>query len=282
MNSEEVLLTQTEIEEIESLAAKHPQLRHPHAITFLGKGHKMIQKVTPKNELIFIKGNKDTGFTHIVGRHSYFSEAKDWVEIADNKTGATRKKLQDQSRFPTDTIPFEYMDIADHVFSPENLNNLMNNRGDVFDLYIGDYKHKNGSISKYKLLTYKNSRVVHTIFPQSNKNNRKRVKKFDFARGEVKGTFYGMESVVELIIPYFNHNGVLCYSVLIRIYLAESVEECIIRVHNEKEEVLKSKSIGKRPLPNQFDSVPQEMMRWQHADLRVIEKHIKDLDNSGN
>lgn len=278
-DKDEILLTTEEIKEIEEYARQNPHLKDPNVINIFGPGHKTIWKISPKHELIIIKGNEHTGFEHIHRRHEFWSEAPNWIDIVD-KSGQKRKKLQDQSKFRTDSIPFwDYANIADSVYSPDNLDTQNNRRPDNFDLFVGLHKHKDGSTSKYRLFTYKDTKIVHTLHPQSTKNNRKRIKKFDFARGAVSVSEHIQESIIETIVPYYNHEGKTKYSIMSRKFLATNTEECLILIHNDKEEPDRFVRLGQRPFES-FDSAPFEQMRWQHSDLSGFEQHIRHIDET--
>lgn len=71
------------IKEIEYILkqGESPVYKIPGVIAFVGKSNPLsILKITMKG-LIFIHGNNETGFTHIIERHNYFSERIDWIVI---------------------------------------------------------------------------------------------------------------------------------------------------------------------------------------------------------
>jgi hypothetical protein len=61
------------------------------------------------------------------------------------------------------------MAVASGIFRPENMNVEKNKRSDVFDLYIGKYKHFDGHETEYMLITYKNTGIIHTFFVSDNR-----------------------------------------------------------------------------------------------------------------
>jgi len=273
----EILLNGDEIKEIEEYAKQNPQLKDPNRVNLFGFGHKTIWKISPKHELIIVKGNEYTGFEHIHKRHELWSNTPYWIDIID-KSGKKRKKLQNQSKFRADSLPFwDYPSIADSIYSIDNLDNESNKRPKEFDLFIGQHRHKDGSIEKYKLLTYKRTKIVHTLYPQSNKNNGKRVKKFDFVRGPVLVNWNILKSIVEITIPYKNSCNKIKYSIFIRKFLTKHIEECLIYIYNDSGEPERFARLGQRPFES-FESITHEEIRWQYADLRGFEQHIKSID----
>ncbi len=273
----EILLTKAEIQEIEEFARLNPVLKNQNVINLFGPGHKTIWNISPVKELVFVKGNEHTGFTHIHARHEFWSESFNWID-SNEASGNTRKKLQEPSRFRTDSIPIlDYARIADAIYSEDNLDIENNHRPEEFELFVAHYKHKDGSTAKYKLLTYKGTKIVHTLYPKSDKNNRKKPKGFHFARGSVSGTRRIFKSIVEITVPYINHEGITKYSVLVRKFEKKNIEECLIQIHDENGKPDKFLVLGQRPLLK-FDSLQIELMNWQHADLRGFENQIMEIE----
>jgi hypothetical protein len=273
--SNEILLTVEELKQIETFVLQNPQLADPNSFN-IGKGHCSVVKVSRLTGLIIAQGNEFTGFEHIHSRHEFFSIVPYWKEVKENDT--SKIKLQDQSRFRPDSIPFwDYISIADSIYKSENLNIEKNTRIEDFDLYPGYHTNKDGSSDLYKMLLYKNSKVIHTLYPQSNKNNRKKISKFNFARGVVKGNHDYKKEIVEITIPYLNSDKKNKYSILIRKYLSQKVEEAIIIVHDETGAPQGFVSVAERRF-NTFIAVPVEIITWQHTDLRELEEYIKRID----
>ena len=279
-NPNEILLTAHEIKQIENFVLQNPHIADPNCFN-IGNGLCSIVKVSPLTGLIIVQGNEFTGFDHIHSRHEFFSIVPYWTEANENN-GSFKIKLQDQSRFRPDSVPFwDYMSIADSIYKPENINIEKNRRIDDFDLYYGRHVNKDGSPEMYKMLVYKNSKVIHTLYPQSNKNNKKRISNFNFVRGVVNGMQNYQKDLVEIKIPYLNAENTIKYSILIRKYLNRKIEEAIILVHNESGSPEGFVSVAERGFSN-FQEVPFEIMVWQHADLRNLEEYIKKIDKQIN
>jgi hypothetical protein len=273
--SDEILLTAQEINQIEQFVLQNPQLADPNCFN-VGNGHCGVVKVSPVTGLIIVKGNSFTGFDHIHSRHEFFSFVPYWTDVVQ-EDGSTKKQLQDQSRFRPDSVPFwDYISIADSIYKPENINVEKNTRVLDFDLYFGQHVHKDGVQELYKMLVYKNSKVIHTLYPQSNKNNQKRVSKFNFARGVVKGMQNYNENFVEITIPYLDAEHYIKYSILIRKYLGKKTEEAFVLIHNKNGEPESFVSVAERKF-NDCPALGFEVMVWQQADLRGLESYIKTI-----
>lgn len=166
------ILTTSEIANILQIA-KDPIYQIPGVVCFTSKNNPLgIIKVSPKG-LIFIEGNDETGFKHISERHNYYSDRIDWINFKDNNNNTRERKgihgeiiknLDNPSRFSPNSIPIiDFVRIADDVFCTENYCLEKNKERELFDLYIGCSKSINDR--KYRLITYKNTKIVHTLFP---------------------------------------------------------------------------------------------------------------------
>lgn len=280
INEDEILFTPNELKIIQDFVIQNPQLRDPLLMN-ITKYPTDIAKVSPVYGLIFPKGNDHTGFEHIHKRHEQWTNTPKWIETKDEQ-GNVNVRLQNQSLFRRDSIPFfDYCNIAESIYKEENLNKEKNKRPDEFEMYSGVHIHKDGSNSKYNLLIYKGTKIVHTLYPQSDKNNPERVKGFNYSRGSVSGRWELMNSVVEIEIPYFNHQKIVRYIVIIRRIPQKNIEMGIIQVNDKDGNPWRSIIIGERNIDskNGIDGLNQmELMQWQYADLRVFEKKILDIE----
>lgn len=283
MNDEkEILFSIKELISIEDFANKNPQFRDPMLMN-LTKYPVDIMKVSPIQGLIFAKGNEHTGFDHIHQRHERWTSKPKWIE-SKNKHGNIEIRLQNQGVFREDSIPFfDYCKIADSVYKKENLNTEKNNRPELFEKYSGLFTHRDGKVTQYNLIVYKGTKVVHTLYPQSNKNNPKRVKGFKFTRGSISGSWDIMNSVSMIKIPYLNHEKTIKYVLIFRRVLHKNIEKVIIQVNNKTGKPFKSVVLGERNVDfkNHVDGLNQmELMRLQYADLRELEKMILKIEKA--
>lgn len=276
----EILFSNQELSAIEDFAIKNPQLRDPMLLN-ITKYPSDIVKLSPIQGLIFAKGNEYTGFDHIHQRHEQWTSKPKWIESKD-KHGNIDIILQNQGLFRKDSIPFfDYCNIAESVYKKENLNTEKNKRPEFFEMYTGEHTHKDGTIAKYNLLVYKGTKVVHTLYPQSNKYNPKRVKGFNYTRGGVSGSWDIMNSVIMIKIPYLNHHKIVKYVLILRRVLYKNIEIAIVLVNDNVGNPWKSVILGERNIDyqNYKDGLNQmELTRLQYADLRGLEKMILEIE----
>jgi hypothetical protein len=275
----EVLLTEFELAEI-TLAATDPLLKDPQIVNIFGRGATAVHKVSPKNELILIRGNEHTGLAHISARHSYFSRKPTWL-VDKTPQGEQKHRLDDPGRFRPASIPvIDYLAIADAIYSVENLATAKNKRPDVFDIYVGDFTYPDGVVEKHTLILYKGTKIIHTLFPQERTNNRARLKGFPFTRGLPSYSWHVAVGILEVNIPYLNHANQVKYSIVIKIDSGSKVQETLLWAHNERGEQEQYILLDSRPHSGIIDHISGfEMVRLQYADLRWCEQAIKDTES---
>ncbi|SEJ39585.1 hypothetical protein SAMN04487995_4456 [Dyadobacter koreensis] len=160
-------------------------------------------------------------------------------------------------------------------FSLENKDVIKNHRPELFDKYTGLYTHEDNPPEKLHLLTYKDTRIVHTMFPDKKKHNLKAVAKF--GKGHVKSTRLFPENHADLIVPYQDQNGGIRYTILIRKYYQEQMERVFIQEHDENGEAEYLILLGERKISD-FDSFDHNRMSdFQHRDLIDYERIINQL-----
>ncbi len=277
----EILFSVEELNAIEDFVGKNPQFRDPMLMN-IAKAPVDIVKVSQKLGLIIAKGNEYTGFEHIHQRHEQWTSTPKWIE-SKNDDGNIKWRLQKQGLFRKDSIPFfDYCIIAESVYKAENLNIEKNKRLDLFEMYIGEYIHKDNTNAKYILLVYKGTKVIHTLYPQSNKNNPFRVKRFNYTRGRITSNWDGfINSFITIRVPYLNHKEKVEYTLVFIKDLSKNQEIAIIQVNNNLGIPWKSVIIGERKIASNnncsfFNQL--ELTRLQYADLREFEKCILEIE----
>lgn len=163
-----------------------------------------VMKVSKDTGLILFYGNASTGFKHILERHDNVSLKAFWKE---------NNKLETPSKFPNEIAPFHYLKIADQIYKEENLNLDKNSNSDNFILYVGECV-LNGTSAIYRLILYKGTKIIHTLYPSSNVNNLK-LNTGSFARGSVSFSNDFQNSVISLKIPYKNIYNEVVYEIVI-------------------------------------------------------------------
>ncbi len=218
-------------------------------------------KISPKNKLILIYGDEYAGFTHIHNRHSYWSQKTYWKKTDINK-------LYTPSKFEKNSIPIkDYTEIIDNLYSKENINLEKNNKPELFDLYLGSANSTNSKDAKYKMLLYKGTKIVHTLYPISSKNNKKKI--LGLRRGKPKGQQEKTHTVIA--VPYYDKdNKIIISCELIWIKETKMRHHILINHLNNK-----SLTLYEKPFSDSidYDSIIQDM---EYEDLSKIEKIIKE------
>jgi len=230
-----------------------------------------ISTISVHQHLIFTEGNDNTGYRHLRERHTLFTYKNYWIKTEDGQI-----KLDRPSKFHPGMAPgIDYIKIADALFCPENKNITKNTRPDMFDKYSGMYTYKDHPPEKFHLLTYKDTRVVHTMFPDKKKHNLKAIAKF--GKGHVKATRNIKGEYADLFIPYENKDGNVAYSILIRKFYQEQIERVFIQEHDQQGDVASLFLLGERDI-NDFNSFDYLMMaHFQHRDLIDYERIINQM-----
>jgi hypothetical protein len=267
----EEIFNREEILEIEN-DANRSDFRKGITICNGNSNSKTIIHVSKQKELIFVNGNLHTGFEHINARHSIFSLMNFWKSTND---------LDNPSKIiPEASNILGYIKISESIFKEENKNTIKNYRPEIFDMYTGSHTHNDVS-EVYHLLLYKNSLIVHTLFPQSKKQNRKFVLK-KYVKGIIKSKFKFPEGVEEMIIPYENSDGIVSYSILFRKEMNNRTESVFFQMHNEFGVPIETILIAKTNFEvfERYDDNVFEF--YQYSDLFEIEKMIEQFDLSYN
>jgi hypothetical protein len=228
-----------------------------------------IKTISKKNQLIFVEGNQYTGFEHFNDRHSFLSFKNYWI----NNDGII--KLDNPSKFNPRTVPImDYIKIADTIFCEENKNITKNNRPELFDKFTGvlgsDLKEK------YHLITYKDTKIVHTLFPDKKTHNSKR--KCQFGKGISKIITKFPEGYNDLFMPYENSEGKTAYSILYRKYYLEKIERLFIQKHDSEGNPTEQFLLGYRNIEMHEKFEREDMNRIQISDLTEFEKIITEID----
>ena len=144
-------------------------------------------------------GNEWTGYRHLLERHSLTSRKHYWND---------NNKIDNPTKFSLKLAPIDYLTIASEIFKPENFNQEKNKNRNVFDVYIGLVKDKDGTEIEYKLVTYKDSKIIHTFFVNNNKKpfNKKNI--LDLRQGWISCSHDYMNCIQTFYFTYLDHNDV--------------------------------------------------------------------------
>lgn len=232
-----------------------------------------IVTISKSGRLIFVEGNEYSGFNHFTDRHTYFSYKNYWTLNEDKGY-----KLDNPSKFHPRMMPIvDYVKIADAIYSEENKNITKNNRPDLFDKYSGYYSYLENQPEKFHLLTYKDTKIVHTLFPDKKKHNKKI--KCRFGKGIVSSELKFPEAINDLLIPYENKDGKIAYSILFRKYYSEKIERLIIQKHDEDAKVCDQYIIAYKDFDDFVKFEREDMYSLQYGDLSDLEDIINQIDD---
>ncbi|WP_121811324.1 hypothetical protein [Mucilaginibacter kameinonensis] len=267
----EILFTKAQITAIEEEASSNLAFYLDTRVISGEATEISILTISEKHQLIFTEGNTHTGFRHLKDRHAQFSYEHYWQKTPDGY------RLDAPSKFHPGMMPIiDYVKIADTIFLPENKNVTKNNHPDQFDKYSGTYSYQSGPDEKYHLLTYKDTRIVHTLFPDKKRHNRKsRVK---LGRGVVTTSFKFPEGHNDLVLPYTDSSGKTAYSILIRRYFPQEIEHRFIQKHDNTGEPTDLFLIYESQLSGfeRFDH--EDTNYFQHGDISEYEQLISEID----
>jgi len=282
------ILTKEHISIIEK-EAQNPIYRLPEIISFaLGTDNPLaIIKITQKG-LIFIKGTDDTGFTHIHQRHSAHSRQEDWIDFYDSngniiekKDSLGRKKLRldNPSRFHPHSISIiEYLRIADQVYNEENLNIEKNKRKDLFDVYDGIIFELDEKKIQYRLITYKNSKIIHTLFPAAKYFNKQKKIIVDFSRQNSSSVLTLVNNDFQIEISYIDEYQFIRYVIIIRNDpLDDAKERWYIQVNSPSGQPILTEYFNSRVKDADIYSETY-LRRLDNVDLSPLEKRMKQIE----
>ncbi len=260
----EEILTSEEIQEIIDSAKISEVLRIPNILSF-GIEKTSIYKISPNNGIIFIKGDENTGFTHINQRHSFWSENHYWKE------GNDKIILDDPSKFNRKSLPIiDYVAIADSLYSNENLNIEKNKNPNLFDLYSGFVEGENNGKAKYHMILYKGTRIIHTLYPHNKSNNRKKI--INFRKGEPSGKMSMNPLFYSIAVPYHDNIERVKYSFQFTKTFKNKMEDAVLINHKSQE------SIKLFERNYELFNYDEDLWSVKYADLSGVERLIKQLE----
>jgi hypothetical protein len=232
-----------------------------------------IAHITPYKKLIFIKGNKHTGLEHIMLRHNSFS----------HEVNPLNKGFVETSKFNIKSKPlFDYSHLSELLYTPANLNEQLNKLPNKFDLYNDKINE-----TRYILLLYKDTKVVHTLYPDIPIRHRQKKK---YRRGKLIFEVRGVQVNVPLLpyydkdfetasvtIPYYNHNDILCYAFQIIFLERENIEKMSLLIYSN--EVFVKFIQFKDQIHNPEFSLFNRVNELQHNSLKQIDEVIELYEN---
>jgi hypothetical protein len=261
---DETILTN---EEIESILQKSKNEEYSNPLIFNLTNQKTgIIKVNKTNGLILIYGNKHIGYNHIIERHSLTSRKQYW-----NNDG----HLEDPTKFSLKIAPKDYLDIASAIYKTANINNKNNKLPQIFEIYEGEFRLIKDEATKYRLIVYKESKIIQSLFPIGKKiHNKKNI--IPLRQGWFNSTFSARSEIETHEMPYFDQNDIPLYVVIIRYLPALEKEKWYIQINQNDGTPFLTKEIKtktkQRTFYNTVKFIDFENFEW-------VEKIIKELMN---
>lgn len=260
----EILFTNDELNQIIE-EAKDPQYLRLNLL-HVGEKKLSIRGVSQINGLILVYGNEWTGYKHIDERHSYYSRRPYW------KNG----KMDNPTKFSHDIAPINYLSIASQIFKHENKNFDKNNNPEVFDLFIGFVKDRFGNDLEYKLILYKNTKVIHTFFVNDNKKPFNKKKIINLRQGWVSAKYDLFNCIQTFEFSYFNNDDIAKFKIIIRYIEVQEKEKWYIQV-NSNEGIPRFTAFAKEFSIKNTKSPPSRMLQLDFVDVFWIEKILKTM-----
>lgn len=220
----ERLLTKKEIDQV-LVESNNPRYLERKYIN-LGLTSTSVMRISAKHKLIMIGGNSDTGFKHIMERHSALSQAAYW------KTDP-KLHLDNPSVFQLGLVPiFDFLHIADSIFEPRNLiTDKKNRHPELFDVYAGSHTFTNNLLCKYVLILYKGTKIIHTLFPIEKTFNRKKI--VNLKKGFASGAMHGLTCVDFYSIPYYNEKNIELFRAILLLSRVTGLEKWYVQINTE-------------------------------------------------
>lgn len=175
-------------------------------------------------DLIHFHGNEDTGWEHAMKRHGYYS----------NEPYFGKGALGEPSKFKSTGTPiFDWVQIADDVFSMGELDTRDHPDSDLFVKYTGKsnrFEGSNGEMKDFSLILYRDTKIVHSIFPKKDMEERvikSKLKDIKRAPDLVTAEWHIARSRLIIRIPYINRYKIVRYTIII----ATELETIFCKAH---------------------------------------------------
>ena len=266
------ILTHEDIENIEKESGYNAVFQHYGLRRLIDSKMNWKEVVTVSDKgLILIKGNCETGYQHIKERHDFWSI----------KSYSDGKKFEAQSKFPKYIYPIDFIKIADAIYSLENL--VIKNEhpdADKYEKYKGQYQFDGENFEDVNLILYKNTKIIHSLFPQNKKYNRNKNKtKYPYARGQVKVFTDKFCRITEIFVPFLDVNLRKKYGLLIDQTKKEDIEDWIVFYFNPDGKCKGQLLFGTKP-KTKFQGETSARVTFQNCDLKLIEDFLLKIDEN--
>lgn len=253
--------------------AKNPIFKVPGVIGQCSNGNPLTIASISLNGLIFIYGNSDTGLSHIMERHQYFSTRSDWFINHHGKA-----EIDNPSKFSRESSPLpDYKAIAEDIYKSENLSE--SKRPELFEKYTGFSHRLQNKKLQYHLLVYRGTKIVHSMFPQK-KNFNKRQKILNLKRHDliVVEKFEDSRFFIGKY-QYSDSKEIIRYIIILRLDNENNTLKTYVQVNNIYGQPLYSDQLSQTILKDKMTS-EQYFNSLEDVDLSKVEKEIKKFHDN--
>ena len=204
---EEILLSPEEVKLVSEKAKYSLMMHNPAIIGQFTKNWWDVAHISPFKKLLFIEGQRFTGLEHINMRHRYYT----------NEHSPISGGYVITSRFAPDAGTLnDYSRLAEFLYDEKYKVIEKNKRPEIFDVYQAKVEFKERL--EYCLIVYKNSKIVHTLFPIEKNKVVKKFKKHNFF------VEYSEFDFIRGFIPYTDKEDILRFGIGICFTISEGKE----------------------------------------------------------
>jgi len=258
------------LKEVQKPEYSNPQILHIY------KGRSSIFKYNKDNGLILIYGDEHVGLEHVISRHSLLSRKRDWKENGGLTHEATKFPIEISQRY--------YMSIAETIYKQENKITEGNSNKDQFDVYVGEACFAIKKALKYKLVVYKNTGIIHTLYPIIKRKERyNKFERLQLKQGFCKGDLDYETEILTASWSYINQDKVAIFEVIVSKFELSDIEYWHIQKNTEEGEPLHCRfpRTKKASKVLDIDSYLTYMNYHNQENIELIELEIKDMIVSG-
>ena len=171
-----------------------------------------IMKVSYQTGLIHISGNSETGWQHILDRHN--------IGSCENYFG----NISNPTKFSRKVTPIkDFVNIADDVYLNGTVDTKEHEESARFIKISGLstlYSGSTGEPKKFHLILYRNTKIVHSLFPDKSIDGKIKPRKIrELARVkdkiEIQHRIVSPEYIAK--VPYENEDKIIFFEIIFRI-----------------------------------------------------------------
>lgn len=175
------------------------------------------------------------------------------------------------------SIPIEdYTRIADEIYTLDNRKPSNNEK--VFEKYSGVSNYAGEEAMTFHLLVYKETKIVHTLFPHSKKLNRIKRNVLDYKKGKLTVNHKIFYDILIATLPYYNPEFTIRYVIIIKLDNNTGCRQIWIETTTMHGNPMYCEKVQET-----FNNPPMDGEKFfkglEFADFSNMEKWIKQFDN---